>query len=220
MAEPLPVGHWLRVGLQTCDLTFVPGWRGREERGCRRELLAGQGGTAGCWLPLVPSSSPQQAVLSWARRAGVLLARQGTEAQVQGWAGAEVGAMNSLGDYACMSLWAGERKGGRGVVCRESHFEMCPLVSLLQSHLCQERGFALQLPALCRVCSSVPEGARRAGRQPCPLPQPSARLPGTETPALLRRSLLTVVFSSWSQSPESLCRFHGNSLAGGNRFWG
>lgn len=46
---------------------------------------------------------------------------------------------------------------GRGVVCHESHFGKCPLVSLLQSQLGQERGFALQLTALCRcaMCSSV-----------------------------------------------------------------
>lgn len=137
-------------------------------------------------MPLVPSSSPQQAVLPWARRAGVLLARHGTEAQVQGWAGAEVGAMNSLGDYACMSLWAGEGKGGRGVVCRESHFGMCPLVSLLQSHLCQERGFALQLPALCRVCRVLlcAGGCLACGQAALPTPaaiRPSSwhRDPGT-----------------------------------------
>lgn len=112
-------------------------------------------------MPLVPSSSPQQAVLPWARRAGVLLARQGTEAQVQGWAGAEVGAMNSLGDYACMSLWAGEGKGGRGVVCRESHFGMCPgepaAVSLVSGE-----GFCLTAPSLVQgvpcapLCRRVP----------------------------------------------------------------
>lgn len=91
------MGHWLRVVLQTCDLTFVPGWQGGEEWGCRRKLLAGQGGT----LLQQPSTSHPalgkacRGVTCWAgdRGAGV---------------GAEVGAVNSLGDYTCMSLWEGE----------------------------------------------------------------------------------------------------------------
>lgn len=79
--------------------------------------------------------------------------------------------------------------------------------------------------ALPRVgCTPVPPCAgtsvpKRAGSPAWSL-HPSTRLPGTETLAPLGRSPLTVVFSSWSQSPESLCRFHGNSLAGGNQFWG
>lgn len=46
----------------------------------------GRSGAAGggCWLSLVPSSSPQQAVLPWARHAGLFHAGQGTEAQAQG----------------------------------------------------------------------------------------------------------------------------------------
>lgn len=76
-----------------------------------------------------------------------------------------------------MSLWVGEGKGGRGVVCCESHFGMCPLVSLLQSHLCQEGGFALQLTALCRVCcvllcAGVPVPSVQAGGQAA-LPPPA-----------------------------------------------
>lgn len=81
--------------------------------------------------------------------------------------------MNSLGDYACMSLWVGEGKGGRGVVYHESHFGMCPLMSLLQSHLCQERGFVLQLMALCRACGQVDSPARSHSHPPlCLAPRP------------------------------------------------
>lgn len=89
----------------------------------------------------------------------------------------------------------------------------------------RELFFGSQLPAWgVLVCPSAPAAvwvSARAGRQPCPVPtliHPSSwhRDPGTSR----ARSLLTVVFSSWSQSPESLCRFHGNSLAGGNRFLG
>lgn len=82
--------------------------------------------------------------------------------------------MNSLGDYACMSLWVGEGKEGRGVVCHESHFGMCPLVSLLQSHSCQERGFAVQLAPLCRVCRVLL----------CACPQRAGRWAALPTPAV------------------------------------
>lgn len=104
---------------------------------------------------------------------------------------------------------------------------------LLQSHLCQERAFLAHnfwrglglvggydgVP-LC-AGTGVPEPSVRQAALPGPGAHPPIFPPGTETPAPPgRSSLLTVVFSSWSQSPESLCRFHGNSLAGGNRFWG
>lgn len=105
------------------------------------------------------------------------------------------------------------------------------------SHTCVRRGFfggggfffgfffALQLPAWAspRV-PPAPAGAWLSGwgGRRAASPAPALRSPAlTPRPRHLPgRSLLTVVFSSWSQSPESLCRFHGNSLAGGNRFWG